>query len=319
VRLLPPALAIVLLAVIYARVDAGRVLDALRGVDGAWLALAFALFVPQIAVTALRWRRLVDGVASLGRWEACRHVLASSTLNVVTPSKLGDLAKAWFVARSADVPLGRAVGFALAEKLVDLWALCTILLAANLVRGIPADPLVVPAVVLAAGVFAAVIVGLLAPVPAGLAPRLPRRLASLVTTWEDARRLALAGASRRCGIAAVSLGLWVLHVAQIHAFFASVGGAPAALKVYALVPVAILAGLLPVTQGGFGTRDAALLHLFAGDAPPAVLAAVGLLTGTRYVVPALIGLPFLPLMLRARAALGRGAAAAAATGRPRDI
>jgi uncharacterized protein (TIRG00374 family) len=303
VKLLPPLITVVLLVVIYVRVDFGRVLATLADVDPAWLALAFVLFVPQIAVTSLRWRWLVRGVAPMGRWDAVRQVLAAGTLNVITPSKLGDLAKGWFVARSAGLPLGRAVGFALAEKLLDLWALCTILLAANLARGVPADPLVVPAVVLAAGVFVAVVVGLVAPVPAGLARRAPRRLARIIETWDDARRLALAGAGRRLLAATVSIGLWLLHVAQIHVFFVSVASAPATLKVYALVPVSILAGLLPITQGGFGTRDAAVIHLFAGDAAPAVLAAVGLLMGTRYVVPALAGLPFLPLMLQARAAL----------------
>jgi uncharacterized protein (TIRG00374 family) len=305
VRLLPPTLALLLLAIIYARVDFGRVLETLHGVDPAWLTLGFLLFVPQIAITALRWRWLVSEVAPMSRWEAGRQVLASGTLNVVTPSKLGDIAKAWLVARSAGLPLGRAVGFALTEKLLDLWGLCAILLAANLARGVPADPLVIAALALAIAVFVAVIVGLLTPVPALVVRRVPRRIARLLETWNDVRRLALAGAGRRSGAAVVAIGLWVLHVAQIHAFFLSVGSTPEGLKVYALVPVAILAGLLPIAQGGFGTRDAALIHLFAGDAAPAVLASVGLLTGTRYVVPALVGLPFLPLMLQARAALRR--------------
>jgi uncharacterized protein (TIRG00374 family) len=167
---------------------------------------------------------------------------------------------------------------------------------------------VLPAVGVALGVFVVVLAGLLAPVPAGLGARLPGRVAALLVTWDDARRLALSGGGRRLGMAAGSLGLWLLHVAQIHVFFLAVGVAPAPLKVYAMVPVAILAGLLPITQGGFGTRDAALIHLFGGDAAPAVLAAVGVLTGTRYVVPALVGLPLLPLVLQARAALGQATA-----------
>jgi glycosyltransferase 2 family protein len=305
VRLLPLGLAVVLLAVIYARVDVTRVLGALGAADPLWLGLAFACFIPQIAVTALRWRWLVRGAAPISRWESCRQVLASSTLNVITPSKLGDLAKGWFVARGSAVPLGQAMSLALAEKLLDLWALSAVLLGATLLRGAPADPLVVSALVLAAGVFAAVALALVAPLPDALIRHLPRRAAALPLAWNAARRLALAGAGRRAGIGAVSLGLWLLHVAQIYLFFRAVGVAVSALQVYALVPVAILVGLLPITQGGFGTRDAALIHLFAGDASPAVLAAVGLLTGTRYLVPGLIGLPFLPLALQARAAVTR--------------
>jgi uncharacterized membrane protein YbhN (UPF0104 family) len=314
VKLLPLALSVVLLAVIYARVDAARVAAALGNMDPAWLALAVACFLPQITVTALRWRWLVSGAAPISRWESCRQVLASSTLSVITPSKLGDLAKAWFVSRGTGVPLGRAVGFALAEKLLDLWSLSVVLLTATLVRGVPADALVVPALLLAVGVFAVGTLALLAPVPAGLVRRLPRRAAALPLAWNDARRLALAGGARRVGIVAVSLGLWLLHLVQIHLFFFAVGSAPPPLKVYALVPVAILTGLLPITQGGFGTRDAALIHLFADDAGPAVLAAVGLLTGMRYLLPGLIGLPFLPLALQARAALARPAPETTAPG-----
>jgi hypothetical protein len=305
VRLLPLGLAVVLLAVIYARVDVTRVVGALRAADPLWLLLAFACFVPQIAVTALRWRWLVRGAAPIGRWESCRQVLASSTLNLITPSKLGDFAKAWFVARGSTVPLRQAVSFALAEKLLDLWALSAVLLGATWLRGAPADPLIFPALLLAGGVFAAGALALLAPLPDRLVRRLPGRAAALPLAWNAARRLALAGPGRRAGIATVSLGLWLLHVAQIHLFFLAVGAAPPPLKIYALVPVAILVGLLPITQGGFGTRDAALIHLFAAEAAPAVLAAVGLLTGTRYLVPGLIGLRFLPMALQARAAATR--------------
>jgi len=43
---------------------------------------------------------------------------------------------------------------------------------------------------------------------------------------------------------------------------------PPAPELAPLVPVAILVGLLPITQGGFGTRNTALIYLFAGDAAP---------------------------------------------------
>ena len=60
----------------------------------------------------------------------------------------------------------------------------------------------------------------------------------------------------------------------------------------ALAPLAILAGLLPLTFAGIGTRDAALVFLYRPyfDAPTA--AALGLLCTARYILPALAGLPF---------------------------
>ena len=60
----------------------------------------------------------------------------------------------------------------------------------------------------------------------------------------------------------------------------------------ALPPLAILAGLLPLTFAGVGTADAALVLFYTPyfDAPTA--AALGILCTARYVLPAIGGLPF---------------------------
>jgi len=60
----------------------------------------------------------------------------------------------------------------------------------------------------------------------------------------------------------------------------------------ARVPAAIFAGLLPLSLCGIGTRDGALIWLFSDVAPAGTMAAVGLLTATRYLVPGAAGIPF---------------------------
>jgi uncharacterized membrane protein YbhN (UPF0104 family) len=61
----------------------------------------------------------------------------------------------------------------------------------------------------------------------------------------------------------------------------------------ALAPLAILAGLVPLTFAGVGTRDAALILLFRPYFDSATGAALGLLCTARYLLPAIGGLPFL--------------------------
>lgn len=61
----------------------------------------------------------------------------------------------------------------------------------------------------------------------------------------------------------------------------------------ALSPLAILAGLIPLTFAGIGTRDAALVFLYAAFLSAPEAAALGLLCTARYFLPALAGLPFL--------------------------
>jgi uncharacterized membrane protein YbhN (UPF0104 family) len=302
-KLLTLAVGLAVLGVIYARIDFPRFLATLGRLDPLWLTLAFACFAPQILVAAVRWRMLLRDLVRLPLGDALRQVLAGSILNLVLPSKMGDVAKGWFLAQAMAVPLSRGLVVALAEKILDLGGLCAILLAATALRGRPADPLALAAVAGSAAVVAGVGIAVALPVPEAVTRPLPGRLRRLVADWSDVRALWLASPARFAAALALTLGLWILHVGQVALFFRAAGSAAPPLAVYALVPVAILVGLLPLSLAGLGTRDAALIHLFAAWDDPAVLASVGLLTATRYLVPALAGLPFLSLVLRARAAL----------------
>jgi uncharacterized membrane protein YbhN (UPF0104 family) len=61
----------------------------------------------------------------------------------------------------------------------------------------------------------------------------------------------------------------------------------------ALAPLAIFAGLIPLTLAGIGTRDTAVIFLYRAYLLPSAGAALGILYTARYLLPALAGLPFL--------------------------
>jgi uncharacterized membrane protein YbhN (UPF0104 family) len=63
--------------------------------------------------------------------------------------------------------------------------------------------------------------------------------------------------------------------------------------VFAYVPLSIFVGLIPISFGGIGTRDAALIYLFSPYESSSTMAGIGILCSFRYFVPALFGLPFL--------------------------
>ena len=102
--------------------------------------------------------------------------------------------------------------------------------------------------------------------------------------WADKRRLAL--------VATTSVFIWLLHLLQIWLFILALRGWCPFVANLALSSLAILAGLLPLTFAGVGTRDAALILLYAPYFPAHVAAALGLLCTVRYVLPAIGGLPF---------------------------
>ena len=67
----------------------------------------------------------------------------------------------------------------------------------------------------------------------------------------------------------------------------------------------LYAGLLPISFCGLGTRDAALVYLFADIAPASTMTVVGLLTGLRYVIPGAVGIPFVGRMFGRSVSVGR--------------
>jgi glycosyltransferase 2 family protein len=104
--------------------------------------------------------------------------------------------------------------------------------------------------------------------------------------WADRRRLAV--------IAATSIFVWFLHLVQIWFFILALKAVQTPfLANLALSPLAILAGLMPLTFAGVGTRDAALVAFYAPYFNAPTAAALGLLCTSRYLLPAIGGLPFL--------------------------
>ncbi len=313
-QLAPFALGIAILVVLYWRIGWGEIAREMRAADPVLFLVALVFFVPQVLVMAWRWQ-LIGGTARPLRFSAAsRMVLAGSSLNVILPSKLGDMCKGLMLGGEGEHGVAGGLGLAMLDKLMDLVGLAVVLVVAGLFAPKPEAWVLVFWVATCAGVI--VLVGLLhwaRPIR-----RLPSRrvLASL------ARGLNAAFAVRRrrmvwVGSLLLSVLLWALHVGQIYVFYRAVAGSdPAPLAaVFLRVPIAIFVGLLPITLAGIGTRDGALVALIA---PHAVAALVGLFSTLRYVVMALLGVPAIvllgPRLTSALRSARRGSAAGVARG-----
>ncbi len=282
-------MAIALLAGLYWAADWRAVLAAAADLNGAWLTAALLLFVPQTLVSAIRWRAVVRGLCRLTVGQALRQTLAASALNLVVPSKLGDLSKAGMLGVRGSAQ-ARAVLLAGWEKAADVLALALFWAAG--VWGVASA-----SVVLLLGVIASLVAWLLL-----------RRRASIPSTFDVGRWTLDVGRSSQeehtqtaratsipwLSLAIWSLALWSLHLLQIGFFLRAAGVEAGVEDTMARVPPSIFAGLVPLTLWGIGTRDAALIHLFADLAPASTMAVVGMLTALRYVVPGAVGIALVP-------------------------
>lgn len=288
-RVLPAAVSLGILAAIYWRLDLAHFRDVLVSVRPSWLLAGLALTIPTTLLSAWRFQHLAPRRAGIRLGESVKLTLVASVLNMVLPSKMGDLSKAWFVARRGHLEGGPALSLVLFEKACDMLALlawCVF----GLVRTSEVPPLLTAAVV-SAGALGALLI-----VSTRFAQAVLRPFGRLRETWGAVQVQVLSSRRLALGIAVLSLLLWLLHLVQIWLFIEALGGGVPLLPSLALTPLAILAGLLPLTLAGIGTRDAALIFFYRAYFAPPVGAALGLLCTLRYVLPALAGVPFLSEM-----------------------
>lgn len=297
-KLIGLLVSLALLAIIWWQVDLDAIAGATRAADPWWLLAGLATVAPLTLATAWRFRMLSR--TSLGLGTATRLILTASTLNLVLPSKMGDLAKSYVLTQRHGFDGKLAVALVVMEKMLDMAALLFWGVLALLWIG-GRDPLLL----LAGGAVAtllALLLVLLSPGP--LAARtmvvagriLPGRAGHWVSgfgaEWQEAVRWFWSRRGRVASVMAVSLAIWAGHLLQFWLFAQALGTVPL-LDNMAFATLAILAGLLPFTMAGIGTRDAAIVYLYREYLTPGQGAVLGVLATLRYLLPALAGLPWI--------------------------
>ncbi|NEO33659.1 MAG: flippase-like domain-containing protein [Symploca sp. SIO3C6] len=300
-RLISIAVSLIILALIYWKIDFQGLIEVFKNCNGWWMAISLGMVVPLTMFTAWRLQQLMPSGATLGFGEANRLILAASVLNMVLPSKMGDIAKAYFIKQRGHLDGSLSLSLVVFEKACDLlslllWCVFGLMLYPNkdwlfwVMTGAVASGLIVGILLLSSRKFAQLffIVG------KKIAPRkLRSKLEKLQTSWGEMHDYFWRDQAQLLKITLTSIFIWFLHLLQIWLFILALKAWTPFLANLALSPLAILAGLLPLTFAGVGTRDAALIAFYQPYFPAATGAALGLLCTSRYLLPAIGGLPFL--------------------------
>jgi uncharacterized membrane protein YbhN (UPF0104 family) len=324
-------ISLALLAVLYWKIDVTRLLPVFARCNPLWMILSLGMVVPLTLATAWRLQQLMPRAGQLGFGEANRLILVASVLNLILPSKMGDIAKAWFMRDRGHLDGSLALSLVVFEKTCDMLSLllwCVFGLVwlgfATISGASGFNPVDVAHelgargqwlpwalskggmlyLLILASVASMLVLGLLLlgsrrfarfffDSAARYAPKkIGAKFSRLGASWSEMHRYFWQSLARLTKVAFTSVFIWFLHLLQIWMFILALRAWAPFLANLALSPLAILAGLLPLTFAGVGTRDAALVLFYAPyfDAPTA--AALGLLCTARYILPALGGLPF---------------------------
>ncbi|MEL6494927.1 MAG: lysylphosphatidylglycerol synthase transmembrane domain-containing protein [Cyanobacteria bacterium J06623_7] len=311
-RFISLIISVVILLYIYTQIDFAKLLTVLQNCDRPMLIISLGMVIPITLVTSWRLQQLVPQ-QTLGFIEANRLILGASVLNMILPSKMGDLVKSYFMAERSSLSGSLALSISIFEKASDLlslllWCVFGLLIypakdslfwvmTGGVALGLSLGLLMLGSLTFARQFFT--IVTKLTP------QKLSLKLQKMQTGWDEMHNYFWSDRRQLLKIAATSIFIWFLHLLQIWLFILALRAIAPFLVSLALSPLSILAGLLPLTFAGIGTRDAAIIYFYRDYLPEATGAALGLLCTSRYFIPALIGLPFLGQMMGAAKKLDR--------------
>jgi uncharacterized protein (TIRG00374 family) len=278
-KLLGPALLVAL--VLTTEVDA--IADVLRKADPVRFAQATACWVAIAALKAWRWQQLLAAQAiPLPYTKALHWYVAGLFLGGVSPGRLGELVKVSFI-RDLGHPMGRALFSSVLDRLFDLLVLPMVAVAGMGLYGtVFKDELEVGGLALAVVVVGALVAwrasGLIRAVLAIpvrlLMPKQMQAEANLTVDdfFLEFHTISMADWMKHGILTAVC---WVIYGGAAVLLADGLGLAVNPVWIGVAVLAAALAGLVPITVSGIGTRDAVLAGFFArvgaGTAPAIAL------------------------------------------------
>lgn len=285
-----------IIAAIYSSINFSEVFNLLYSSNKTYVTLAICMIPFVIGLSAFRLQILVSNFMTLNFFVATKLVCSANTLNSILPSKLGDVAKAYYFQQNRLLKGNTAVSLMIFEKLFDMLAILIILFLAILVRSDSGNlKVILIAQLIAVFVFVGLVVlnrrihHLYYALSKKIFPVFIRKIIRGVAhNFLKFQRYYRRSRSQLLVLFGVSVGVSFFHFLQLYLLFKSIY-APLEFWVHlSLVPLSIIAGLFPLTLSGIGSRDIVLIALFASITGADVAAGFGILATLRVF---LLGLP----------------------------
>ena len=265
--------------------------DTLKNADWRWVGVSVALMCVAVFAASYRLKVVYEALGHpIPLRRATDAMLAVWPLALITPSRAGDLARA-FILKDICPPL-EGSGAVLVERMIDVQSLCVLAAMGSIYVGFWQGT------VAALGILAAEWFVVVVFVLSGRYRTLPilkrkaEQLTRLVSVFEALRQKPMTF----IWVNFFSMLAWITNVLIVVTLLEAFGSTMPVVATLATWPLALFVGLLPLTVGGMGTRDAAFVALLHGFGPvdeaQVFAATIGYSAVSLWLFSA-IGLPFL--------------------------
>ncbi len=258
------AAVIVGVAVWRAPIDWSAAWDNIRHANPFLYLGALAVYYASFVLRSLRWHVLLEN-AGEERPSASLIgiVITSFFVNCVVPAKMGDIYRGYLAKQKLNIPVSKALGTIIAERLIDLIVLMSLLLAAGaVVFRTKAPGILVPYVVIGVVVCLAG-VGVILVMRAGRGQRVLRHLPEAVFHRYESLRLGTVNSFARLPtLLVLTVLVWMAEGARLGLVVFSLHLVGVHLGPSQFLLIALVAALLttvPFLPGGLGLVEAGMI------------------------------------------------------------
>jgi hypothetical protein len=320
ISLILPIILLALIVRVAANIDLEELAAGIGRANPGFLALGFAVFYLGFPLRGLRWALLLRGTGlRVGIRDASEIIFLSWLVNCVVPAKLGDVYRAYLLKINATVSLSRTFGTVFIERILDLFAISVLGLAAafwSFRTGLPTEAQFV--VALGVGVIVLLAIGLLTMRNFGrrlvVALPLPDRVLELYDKFEQGVFGAV-GVRGLVPLVAITGLIWATEAARLYFVILALDLPGVSLGISGVVFVALIASLLtavPLSPAGLGVVEGGMFFVLTaaygiGATPAATITVVDRLISFFSII--LLGAIAYALSSKRRGSGLRGAAA----------
>jgi glycosyltransferase 2 family protein len=272
---------VLLLAVILARADVVKLARAFHGIVGSWVVGVFFLNVLNTWVEAFRWRLILSSVKRETRTlNAFGALLVGVAGNTILPLRLGDGARAYFLARREGISAASSLGTVTLDRIMDVTFFVIMVALAGFFFKFSAVVRRTEILAAAAVVIAIAFLAFLVRLGPRFRVKFPGRTRGRVVEWIHRFALGLTSL-KKAGVlvpvsvlSAFSWGLRLLMIAAMFRAFRFELPDVAAVVVLIFVNLGIAAVSTPANLGSFELSMLAGFSVFGADTERALSCAI---------------------------------------------
>ena len=285
---------IVLIFFIYTNIDVNNFIDSISKINFKYFTYGMIYFLIYPWFGIERWKRMVANSYPIRFSQAAKIYFYGEGLNLMLPSKVGDISKAFFLKKFQVCPLPYANGTVIYEKLLDVISIVIIF---SFIRFVGKQNITAYDqhifIFIAMFCVSAFILFNLHYFKNKLFKFLPARfnvISEPLIDFFDYFQNLKENFFSVIKFLIFSIIFWLGHFFQIYLFVISANIDISYIQILFYMPLVIVISHIPITIAGYGSREVSLLFFLNDFSSSENIVLASLLISLRFLVPGIIGL-----------------------------